>query len=146
MTSTIVTGVDSSQTAVSAAAKAAELADAFGADLHVITAYSANNTYSVRAPVDGSDTDGLAAAAREVAEAAAADLGKAHPSVTVTVSTGAGAPAEVLLNHADALGADLIVVGNKHVQGLSRILGSVAKKVASEANCDIHIVNTTSSQ
>ena len=36
----------------------------------------------------------------------------------------------------------MIVVGNKRVQGFTRFLGSVARTIASEAHCDLYIVNT----
>ena len=58
-------------------------------------------------------------------------------------SAAAGSPADVLLAKATELGADVIVVGNKRVQGVSRILGSVARKVAAEATCDLYIAHTT---
>ena len=38
--------------------------------------------------------------------------------------------------------ADMIVVGNKRVQGAARILGSIASEVARKAQCDLHIVYT----
>ena len=36
-----------------------------------------------------------------------------------------------------------MVVGNKNIRGVSRVLGSVARKVASGATCDLYIANTT---
>ena len=38
--------------------------------------------------------------------------------------------------------ADVIVVGNKRVQGVSRILGSIARYVAAHAPCDVYIAHT----
>lgn len=87
--------------------------------------------------------DGLGDAAQQVAESVAAVLRDSHPGLTIESSAGRGSPAEVIVRTAENVDADLIVVGNKRVQGISRILGSVARKVASEATCDIHIVNTT---
>jgi nucleotide-binding universal stress UspA family protein len=40
------------------------------------------------------------------------------------------------------IGADLIVVGNRRVQGIGRLLGSVATDVAQHAPCDVYIVKT----
>jgi nucleotide-binding universal stress UspA family protein len=37
----------------------------------------------------------------------------------------------------------MIVVGNRRMQGLGRLLGSVANDVAHHAPCDVHIVKTT---
>lgn len=153
MTKTIVTGVDSSQTALNAAEKAAALAEAVGGELHVCSAYrtsTADTLQSVTSREMGRTTsdayqnlaEGQAKAAGDVAEAVAAVLRERHPSLTVEASAQEGTPAEVLLHLADKHDADTIVVGNKHVQGFARLLGSVAQKVASEANCDLHIVNT----
>jgi nucleotide-binding universal stress UspA family protein len=153
-TRTIVTGVDSSQTALNAAGRAAELAEGLGAELHIVSAYSvstADTLQSFKIKEQGQTTsaayqhltEGQARAAEHVAEAVAAVLREAHPDLTVVASAQEGTPAEVLSHQARALSAELIVVGNKHMQGFSRILGSVARKVAAEAPCDLYIVHTT---
>lgn len=153
-TRTIITGVDASQTALNAAEKAAELAEGFGAELHVFSAYSistADTLQSFKTKDLGISTsvayqnltEGQARAAAQVADAVAAVLREAHPDLAIEASAEEGTPAEVLLHQARRLKADTIVVGNKHVQGISRILGSVARKVAAEASCDLYIVNTT---
>ena len=54
-----------------------------------------------------------------------------------------GKPTEVLIGEAERLGASLIVVGNRRMQGLGRVLGSVANSVAHNAPCDVYIVKTT---
>jgi len=46
------------------------------------------------------------------------------------------------VREAESLGADLIVVGNKRVQGLGRILGSIAEDVAHHSTCDVYIAHT----
>ena len=154
MPKTIVAGVDSSQTALRAALKAAELAEGLGAEVHLCTAYSttsADALDSIRTKSTGvvSKTAhrklraGVAEASRQVAESVGAVLKESHPSLTIGTSAGEGVPADVILKTATELDAELIVVGNKHVQGFKRILGSVARKVASEATCDLYIVNTT---
>lgn len=156
MTKIIVTGVDSSQTALNAAKKAAELAEGMGAELHVFSAYSTSTgdaIWSAKTMEAGTATtsayqkltDGKAIAAAQIAKAVAGVLTENHPDLTVVASAVEGTPAEVLLKKAKALDADTIVVGNKRVQGFSRVLGSVALKVATEAKCDLHIVNTTQS-
>ncbi len=53
-----------------------------------------------------------------------------------------GKPADALVHVAKEIGADLIVVGNRRVQGISRLLGSVATDVAHHAPCDVYIVKT----
>ena len=54
-----------------------------------------------------------------------------------------GDPADTLLTVADEVHADLIVVGNKGMQGARRILGSVPNSVAHGAPCSVLIVDTT---
>jgi nucleotide-binding universal stress UspA family protein len=48
-----------------------------------------------------------------------------------------------MCEEARRLGARIIVVGNRRVQGASRVLGSIASDVAKQAPCDVLIVNTT---
>lgn len=150
----ILTGVDSSQTALNAALRAAELAEGTGAELHVFSAFStstADTLQSLKSRDLGLSTsvayqrlsEGQARAAGQVAEAVAGVLREAHPGLTVEASAQEGTPAVVLVRQAELLGAETIVVGNKHVQGFSRVLGSVARKVAAEAPCDLYIVHTT---
>lgn len=150
----IITGVDTSQTALAAAQKAAVLADAMDAELHVFSAYNTSTTDTVvsaktRHQREEASTayqklrEGKALAAQQIAEAVAAVLQEEHPDVTIVAAAVEGTPAEVLVGQSAELDADMVVVGNKHVQGIARILGSVAQKVAAEAKCDLHIVNTT---
>jgi nucleotide-binding universal stress UspA family protein len=60
----------------------------------------------------------------------------------VTSRALAGRPATALVDEAIRLGASLIVVGNRRVQGVGRVLGSVATNVAAHAPCDVYIVKT----
>jgi nucleotide-binding universal stress UspA family protein len=85
----------------------------------------------------------VAKASEQVAESVAAILRESHPGLTIDVSAVPGAPAEALLRKAGELDADVIVVGNNNIKGVSRVLGSVARKVASGARCDLYIANTT---
>jgi nucleotide-binding universal stress UspA family protein len=36
----------------------------------------------------------------------------------------------------------MIVVGNRRMHGLGRVLGSIANSVAHNASCDVYIANT----
>jgi len=51
-------------------------------------------------------------------------------------------PASALLDVAEEIGADLLVVGNKGMRGPRRYLGSVPSKVAHHAGCTVLIVDT----
>lgn len=145
MTKKILTGVDNSETALRAAEKAAALAAALGAELHVLSSYTVNMTEAVRIShpeayekVVSQYAENAERTASTVAEAL--HLGGAQLQISTT--SGEGPPAAALLREADAIGADMIVVGNKRVQGFTRFLGSVARTIASEAHCDLYIVNT----
>jgi nucleotide-binding universal stress UspA family protein len=54
----------------------------------------------------------------------------------------AGDAAEAIVRVADQVGADLIVVGNRGMKGVRRVLGSVPNSVAHKANCSVLIVDT----
>jgi nucleotide-binding universal stress UspA family protein len=53
-----------------------------------------------------------------------------------------GDPAEAIVRTADQVGADLIVVGNRGMKGVRRVLGSVPNTVAHSADCSVMIVDT----
>ena len=138
---TIVTGVDGSETATAAAERAAVLAGALGARLHVVSAYGKFEQETVKI---GSDTMYLSSEkdAEDVAAKITTTLRAAYPDVEITSGAAEGKPGEALVATAEALGADLIVVGNKRVQGLARILGSIARDVAAHASCDVYVAHT----
>lgn len=134
----IVVGVDSSETASKAAECARDLAIALGASLHVVTAFE-----SERAEVIGRGTDQIVISEADSAERVAKKLaGSGGQALTVTFSAARGKPAEALIKEATRLDATMIVVGNKRMRGIGRVLGSVANSVAHNAPCDVYIANT----
>ena len=55
-----------------------------------------------------------------------------------------GDPADAILDVAEELGADLIVVGNRGMTGAKRfLLGSVPNKISHHAPCSVMIVRTS---
>jgi nucleotide-binding universal stress UspA family protein len=54
-----------------------------------------------------------------------------------------GDPADVIIETANKIDADLIVVGNRGMRGARRALGSVPNTVAHGANCSVAIIDTT---
>ncbi len=52
-------------------------------------------------------------------------------------------PATALCDEAPRLRATMIVVGNRRVQRLTRVLGAVANDIARQAPCDVLVANTT---
>ncbi|PTT69552.1 MULTISPECIES: universal stress protein [Micrococcaceae] len=138
MSGIIVVGVDGSETAKKAAESARDLAAALDASLHVVSAFDSDRTEVFGSGSDQwivSDADGAEHVARTVADALAGP-------VKVTYSSARGKPAEALIKEAERLDAKMIVVGNRRMRGIGRVLGSVANSVAHNATCDVYIANT----
>lgn len=153
MSGIVVIGVDHTETALRAARKAASLALSLDCDLYVLSAFSVDFSETVRSVRSRNELEKIAETyqatlARHTgrAERTAADVAQAlraqHPELDISSKAVEGAPGVALSNEAKRLNADLIVVGNKRVQGPTRILDSIARTVASEASCDVYIVNT----
>lgn len=89
---------------------------------------------------------GAARAAVEKAEAKLSSDEGSRP-LNVTTKVISGPPKEVILEEAEAFGADLIVVGS-HGQGMLErfLLGSVAQAVALHAKCSVEIVRSPKTQ
>lgn len=134
-----VVGTDGSDTAARAVDRAGELALATGATVHVVCAYTNLGTTTIKA---GSDTFVVSALteAEDVAKNQASTL-RAR-GITTTVAAVDGKPAATILAEAQRVAADLIVVGNRRMQGVQRILGAIANDVARHADCDVLIVKT----
>ena len=137
----VVVGVDGSDRAVRAAQRAARLAAALDAELVVVCAF---HTTEGVAFGEGSDALNLSAAdvAARIAEQAIASVEKVVPGLSATPRSAYGRPAKALVEVAEEVGATMIVVGNKRVQGPSRVLGSIAADVAHHAPCDVYIAFT----
>jgi len=143
----IVVGTDGSDTATGAVREAIDLAKATGASLAVVSAYAAGPPSveaedSVEIPGDVQHSFGPRAEVNMVLDAAAGEAEKA--GVTVETHPREGDPADALLDVAEEVDADLIVVGNKGMTGAKRfLLGSVPNKVSHHAPCGVYIVRTT---
>jgi nucleotide-binding universal stress UspA family protein len=135
----VIVGVDGSDTARRAAASGARLAAAWGVNLHLVSCVDKNQPRNVTA---GSDTFKINAIedAEQVMRSLIRDLD--HDQITMRAAV--GNPAEVLAEEAEAREAQVIVVGNRRVQGLARLLGSVASDVLRTAPCDVLVAHTQS--
>ena len=139
----IVVGTDGSETANRAVAEATRLAEAMGGRLHIVAAYE---------PLRGAKIVGAPEGAAKVWEVKPdaevqgviqeAESGARMKGVTVEAHTLTGDPADALLEIAEKHNADLIVVGNRGMHGVSRVLGSVPNKVSHRAPCNVLIVAT----
>jgi nucleotide-binding universal stress UspA family protein len=78
-------------------------------------------------------------AAKQIAVKAAATWGE---GLSVEGHAVAGNAADAILEAAQTIGADLVVVGSKGMHGARRVLGSVPNSVAHGANCSVLIVKT----
>ncbi len=144
MYTTIVVGTDGSTSAEKAVSEAATLAALTGAHLHV--AMVAPRIPVLVAPdmVVASNEWGEASeqttrTALESAIALATELGADATSHAL-----GGDPADALLSLCDEVNADLLVIGNRGMQGARRfLLGSVSSRCAHHANCSVLIVETS---
>jgi nucleotide-binding universal stress UspA family protein len=138
MSGVVVVGVDGSVTARKAAEAARDLATALGATLHVVSAFDEN-----RSGVFGSGSDKWLVADADKAEHVARTVADTLGGDTkITYSAASGRPADALIREAIRKEARIIVVGNRRMQGVGRVLGSVANSVAHNAPCDVFIANT----
>jgi nucleotide-binding universal stress UspA family protein len=144
----IVVGTDGSDTAGHAVAQATELAQMSGARLDIVSAYEPVPDQRVRAeareaPGDVQYEIGPREDVNLVLENAAGEAKKAGVEEVQTHAM-EGDPADAILDVADQIRADLIVVGNKGMTGARRfILGSVPNNISHHAPCSVVIVKTT---
>lgn len=141
MNGPIIVGVDGSESAAKAAESSAKLARALNSELIVAFAYGA--TSSQRVTIEGREfTVDHETTAEGIAESTITALRDDYPDLQMTPLAVEGKPAEALVQAAVDRDAEMIVVGNRRVQGLARVLGSVASDVARKAHCDVHIAHT----
>ena len=133
----VVVGIDRSDTARRAAEAAAELATAYGANLHIVMCVERTKSVDVSVGSDRFHADWLTDA-DQFLDAVGWKL--QAPSITRTV--GLGDPASMLCEEAQRLQARTIVVGNRRVQAVSRVLGSVASDVTRRSPCDVLVAQT----
>ncbi|MGV1048576.1 MAG: universal stress protein [Solirubrobacterales bacterium] len=143
----IVVGTDGSETAAEAVHQAIDLAKLSDAELSIVSAYAPVSgrrvqTEQLEAPADVQHEIGPREDVNLVLEAAAAEARKA--GIEVQIHPVEADPADAILNVAEQIKADLIVVGNKGMTGARRyLLGSVPNNVSHHAPCSVIIVRTT---
>lgn len=140
----IVVGTDGSQRALDAVGAAGRLAALCGiAEVHVVAAarkFSSREMEQIRSTLPAEFHDSLSPQldAKERLNEADAVLGAA---VSMVPHERDGDPAEAILEVAESVGADLIVVGARGLGLVGRFLrGSVSTKVAHHSPCDVLIV------
>jgi nucleotide-binding universal stress UspA family protein len=135
---TIVVGADSSDTAAEAVRQAIELVKLTGGQLHIVSAYKPQQ-FSPSGPETATLDSG------DLAESVLSDHGSRARAAGVTAHEHArsGDAAEEICAVATEVGANLIVVGNKGMSGVRRVLGSVPNSVAHHAPCSVLIAFTS---
>lgn len=134
----IIVGYDGSDRAKGAVKEAADLATATGSALHLVTAVNKNEKIHTM----GESSDKQFLSDSEIATKNLEYVAETISHLDITMAAVPGSPAKVLVDQAEETNADLILVGNRHVQGLSRVLGSVAEDVAHKAPCAVLIAKT----
>jgi nucleotide-binding universal stress UspA family protein len=127
--------------------QAVELAKTTGASLEIVSAFQPVPSDRLReesgeVPGDVAYAVGPSEDVNVVLEAAAGPA--RNEGVEVNTQAREGDPADAILDVAEEIDADLIVVGNKGMTGAKRfLLGSVPNKVSHHAPCGVYIVRTT---
>ena len=115
---TYVVGIDGSDTAAEAARRAGSLAAATGGTVHVVCAYAGRDSSTIQVGSDSfvvSSTDGGRAGRRAAGRERSAARGS-----TATPRPWRTSRLAVLIDEAERLQADVIVVGNRRMQGVGR--------------------------
>ena len=134
-----VVGIDGSETASLAAARAGELAARTGGSVHVVCAFTGRDGATIQIGSDSFTVSSLTTAEQIAEQQAAAYRAQGIDATSAAID---GKPAEALIDEADRITADVIVVGNRRMQGVKRVLGAIANDVAHHAPCDVLIVKT----
>ena len=143
----IVVGTDGSDTASQAVATASDLAKLTGAELNIVSAFepvSKSRLASEQrdAPADVQYEISPSEDVNLTLEAAASPARK--EGVEVHIHPVQGDPSDAIINTAEKVDADLVIVGNKGMTGARRfILGSVPNNISHHAPCSVMIVHTT---
>jgi nucleotide-binding universal stress UspA family protein len=132
--SRIVVGYDGSEPAQRALDRAAELAG-YGTTVTVVSVAPSVYTQGLQPVADPDDTERARALLAEARDRLALR------QVPVSTRDAVGEPAAMIVETADELGADLIVVGTRNGNALERlVLGSTSTKVLHHAHCDVLVV------
>jgi nucleotide-binding universal stress UspA family protein len=141
----IVVGTDGSERAGVAVREALALAKGSEAELHVVHAvHPAVGMGYVESMTGQLQIDKLREEVDRINAQVLEEAGRRGVAVKVH-NPGSSDAADALLNTADEVHADLVVVGNRGMSGVKRFaLGSVPNKVSHHCTCSVLIVNTES--
>jgi len=136
----IVAGTDGSPSSLEAVRQASAIARAAGARLHLVHAFRPAAVGALVGAGSAVNVD-LGDMSRQLEHEAELVLRRAIDFVPDHDIDGAAA--EVIVEVAEQVQADLVVIGNKGMTGARRfLLGSVPNRVAHSAPCSVLVVNT----
>jgi nucleotide-binding universal stress UspA family protein len=142
---TVLVGTDGSDSSLRAVDRAAQIAGGAGAKLVVATAYFPQSEDARAADVlkdEGYKMSGNAPIYAILREAR--DRAHAAGAKDVDEKAVIGAPVDALVDLAEEIKADLLVVGNVGLSTIAgRLLGSVPANVARRSKSDVLIVHTS---
>jgi nucleotide-binding universal stress UspA family protein len=134
---TIVVGYDETDGSDHALDRAADMAEAFGAQL-VVTSVAAIMVGGPR----GGGVDPVESSDRHQEELAHAREHLSKRNVQADYVPAIGEPADTIVQLAEERNADMIIVGTREPSIVNRLLGqSVSQSVARHAHCDVLIVH-----
>ena len=136
----VIVGADDSVTARRTVGAAAEISQISGGELHIVTAYGSKLYEEGSRPEEfvhinsEGEVDALLQEFSFIAK---------RRGVEPILHGVKGPAADVIIEKTSELGADLVVVGNRGMKGVHRVLGSVPNSVAHGANCSVAIIDTS---
>ncbi|HTP51134.1 MAG TPA: universal stress protein [Anaeromyxobacteraceae bacterium] len=134
----LLAAVDTSPRASAVLAAAREVATRFGARLHVYQAGHVPPDIPAAAPrVEDATEAGLQ---RRATEQLAALVGSASGAVIEPIEFDVGPPWRAILDAAERVDADLIVVGSHGFAGIDRLIGTTAAKVVNHSSRSVLVV------
>ncbi len=139
---TIVVGTDGSPSANAAVAEALDLARSEGARVHFVVSYP--DPSRIREHLVSTSRDEHVDL-RSIAEGVLVRAGRAAEDAGVEFDTHAHEedPADAIIEVAEQVSADLVVVGHRGLKAASRFLvGSVSTKVMHHAPCSVMVVRS----
>ncbi|MBA3979419.1 MAG: universal stress protein UspA [Alcanivorax sp.] len=131
----VLVAIDGSEESRCVLSRAASICEGGGGRLHLLHVIEPLAlAYGADVPMDVSDLQAsLMQQARDNIDTYAAEFGVPADQVHVEL----GSIEKTIQDKADALGADLIVVGSHTRTGLALLLGSTARGVVPGAHCDV---------
>jgi len=146
MYDTVLFPTDGSETATEAAVHAIDLAERHDANIHVLYVVD-HERVGRMAPKLG--TDHIKETLQQEGERTTSEIADraAATGLETTTSIREGAPADVITDYADTVGADAIVMGTNGRTGMDRLLlGSVAERVIQTTDLPVTTVKAPSDE